>query len=190
MKRVIFLHGVGSSGRAMETLAGALNLGALGLDGHCPDGPEPFLHGTGRQWFSVAGVTEQNRAARIAAAMPAFRVLVERFGDLRESLLVGFSQGTIMALHALADALPVAGVLGLSGRLAGPVAARSDWPPVGLIHGGNDPVMPLPVAEATAAWLRAAGAAPTLTVLDGLGHAIDARTVSAATAWIRDRLEA
>jgi len=188
MKRVIFLHGVGSSGHQMEPLAEALEVTSLGLESHCPDGPGRFPHGTGHQWFSLDGITEENRTARIAAAMPAFRTIVESFGNPRESLLIGFSQGTIMALHALADGLSAAGVLGLSGRLAGPVPARPGWPPITLIHGRNDPIMPLPVAEATVSWLKAAGAVPTLLILDGLGHAIDERVLAAAGAWIRERL--
>ena len=176
MKRVIFLHGVGGTGASMHPLADALG---LRVPAHYPDGPEPFDMGMGRQWFSVKGVTEANRPARIAAALPAFTRTVETFGDPRDSLLIGFSQGAIMALHAVAAGLPVAGVFALSGRLAAPVAARTDWPPITLLHGSEDPVMPPAVARATATWLKDAGALPTLTVFDGLGHSIDDRTLAA-----------
>lgn len=175
-RRVIFLHGVGSSGAAMRPLAEAL---ALPQPAVFPDGPHPFDMGTGRQWFSVKGVTEANRPGRIAEALPAFVDRIEGLGDPRESVLIGFSQGAIMALHAVAAGLPVAGVIALSGRLAGPVGARHDWPPIALLHGADDPVMPLAIARATEAWLQGAGAAPRLTVFDGLGHAIDARVLLA-----------
>lgn len=177
MKRVICLHGVGSSGAAMAPLAEAL---ALAVPAHCPDGPQPF--GAGRQWFSIDGVTEANRPARVAAALPAFTEIVSRFGDPRESLLVGFSQGAIMSLHAVAAGLPVAGVIALSGRLAGPVPPRADWPPITLLHGSADPMMPPSVARATEGWLKEAGAAPGLTIFEGLGHSVDARMVAAARA--------
>jgi len=176
MKRVIFLHGVGGTGASMQPLADALR---LTVPAHCPDGPEPFDMGPGRQWFSVKGVTEANRPARIAAALPAFIRTVESFGDPRDSLLIGFSQGAIMALHAVAAGLTVAGVFALSGRLAAPIAARTDWPPIALLHGSDDPVMPPAVARATATWLKEAGAQPVLTVFDGLGHGIDDRTLAA-----------
>ena len=127
----------------------------------------------------MKGVTEANRPARIAAALPAFTRTVETFGDPRDSLLIGFSQGAIMALHAVAAGWPVAGVFALSGRLAAPVAAQTDWPPITLLHGSEDPVMPPAVARATATWLKDAGALPTLTVFDGLGHSIDDRTLAA-----------
>lgn len=176
MKRVIFLHGVGSTGAGMRPLADAL---ALGVPAHCPDGPESFDMGPGRQWFSVKGVTEDNRPARVAAAMPAFVRKIEGFGDPRDSLLIGFSQGAIMALHAVAAGLPAAGVFALSGRLAGPIAARSDWPTISLLHGSADPVMPAAVARATETWMKAAGAKVTLQLFDGLGHGIDERTLAA-----------
>lgn len=176
MKRVIFLHGVGGTGASMQPLADALS---LTVPAHCPDGPESFDMGSGHQWFSVKDVTEANRPARVAAAMPAFIQTVESFGDPRDSLLIGFSQGAIMALHAVAAGLPVAGAFALSGRLAGPVAARTDWPPITLLHGSADPVMPPSVAHATETWLRAAGAQPVLQVIDGLGHAVDYRILAA-----------
>ena len=179
MKRVIFLHGVGSSGAAMAPLANAVG---LAVPAHCPDGPEDFNNGQGRQWFSIAGVTEANRPARVAAALPAFTKIVSQFGDTRDSLLVGFSQGAIMALHAVAAGLPAAGVFALSGRLAGPVEHRSDWPSITLLHGSADPMMPTAVARATEDWLKDAGASPQLTIFEGLGHAIDARVVEAIRA--------
>jgi phospholipase/carboxylesterase len=175
MKRVIFLHGVGGTGASMQPLANALG---LSVPAHCPDGPEPFDMGTGRQWFSVRGVTEEDRPARVARALPAFRQMIDGYGHPHECLLIGFSQGAIMALHAVADGLSVAGVFALSGRLAGPVPARTDWPQVTLLHGDADPVMPAPIARATEGWLRDAGSNPTLAIFKGLGHAIDHRAIA------------
>lgn len=147
MTRVIFLHGIGSNGAGMRPLAAA-----LGLTGtvHFPDGTEPSDMGPGRQWFSVQGITETNRPARIGASLPAFRSLIESMGNPGESVLIGFSQGAIMALHAVADGLAVRGVIAISGRLAAPVPARTDWPPIVLLHGAADPVIPVAMALATA----------------------------------------
>ncbi|THD83816.1 phospholipase [Aliigemmobacter aestuarii] len=164
-RQVIFLHGVGGTGAAMRPLAEGL---ALPQPAVFLDGPHPFDMGPGRQWFSVKGVTEANRPARVTEALPAFVRLIESVGDPRDGLLIGFSQGAIMALHAVAAGLPAAGVVALSGRLAGPVAPRSDWPPITLLHGADDPVMPVAAARATEAWLHDAGAKPRLTVFDGL----------------------
>lgn len=176
VKRIVLLHGVGGSGASMQPLADQLD---LAIDMHLPDGPQAFEMGPGRQWFSVRGVTEANRPARVTEALPAFTGIIEQFGDPGEILLVGFSQGAIMALHAVAAGMPAAGVLALSGRLAGPVAARSGWPPINLLHGAADPVMPPDVARATDKWLRAAGAEARLQLFDGLGHGIDDRVLAA-----------
>jgi phospholipase/carboxylesterase len=175
-KRIVFLHGVGGSGASMRPLADQLGLAG---EMHCPDGPQAFDMGAGRQWFSVNCVTEANRAARVADALPALTATIEAFGDPRETILIGFSQGAIMALHAVAAGLPVASVVALSGRLAGPVAARIDWPPITLLHGKADPVMPPDIARSTQAWLQTAGANPQLQMFAGLGHAIDDRVLAA-----------
>jgi phospholipase/carboxylesterase len=175
MKRVIFLHGVGSSGAGMQPLASALGLSTE--QGYFPDGLQPFDSGPGRQWFSVQGITEANRPERIAAALPAFSKRLSEFGPLKDCILVGFSQGAIMALHAAASGLPIAGVIAIAGRLASPVPARSDWPAITLLNGDADPVVPVSFARATQTWLNEAGAEPSLTEVKGLGHSIDVRMV-------------
>lgn len=103
---------------------------------------------------------------------------------MRDTALIGFSQGAIMALHVVAEGLPVRAVFALSGRLAGPVAARTGWPPITLLHGAADPVIPAQMAEATRGWLCDAGAAPELRLYDGLGHGVDERELSV----LRDKL--
>ncbi|WP_276152807.1 MULTISPECIES: hypothetical protein [unclassified Sulfitobacter] len=71
-KRIVFLHGVGGSGDSIHPLAQQLD---LAFEAHCPDGPQAFDMGAGRQWFSVNGVTETNRPARVTEALPAFMSL-------------------------------------------------------------------------------------------------------------------
>lgn len=179
MKRFVFLHGVGSSGAAMRPLAKALGV----TDGvYFPDGPQPFEMGPGRQWFSVRGITEDNRPARVAAALPAMTAMIAALGPTQDTVLIGFSQGAIMALHAVAAGLPVAAVIAIAGRLAGPVPQQQNWPPITLLYGDADPVMPPNVARAAEGWLRDGGAAPTFEMFGGLGHAIDQRTLAAIQA--------
>lgn len=182
-KRIIFFHGVGGTGASLRPLGERI---ASELDMFFPDGPQAFEMGSGRQWFSVKGVTEADRPERVERALPTFTRMIEDLGHPSDSLLVGFSQGAIMALHAVAAGMPAAGVLALSGRLAGPVAARTEWPPIALLHGSADPVMPADVALATKAWLLSAGAAPHLQLFDGLGHGIDDRVLAAIRQFIAD----
>lgn len=176
MKRIVFLHGVGSSGAAMQPLAHEIG---LTVETHFPDGPQGFDMGPGRQWFSVRGVTEANRADRVAGALPDLVALLKGFGPTEQTLLIGFSQGSIMALHAAAAGLPLAGVIAIAGRLAGPVPAHDVWPPITLLNGDRDTIMPPPIAMATADWLRTAGAAPVAHILPGLGHSIDHQVIAA-----------
>jgi predicted esterase len=61
----------------------------------------PDAQGSGRQWFSVQGVTEDNRPARVAATMPRFVQAVREWQqasgvDTASTTLIGFSQGAIM----------------------------------------------------------------------------------------------
>jgi len=174
MKRVVFMHGVGSSGSDLRPLADALG---LSVPAHFPDGTHPFDMGPGRQWFSVRGISEANRPERVTGALPALTKVLEGFGPTEETLLIGFSQGSIMALHAAAAGMPLAGVIAIAGRLAGPVPAQPLWPQITLLNGDQDHLMPPPVARATADWLRDAGATPTAHILPGLGHTIDHRVV-------------
>src|ERR1039457_4966287 len=101
----ILLHGVGARSSDLVPLANKLRDAFPDAAFLLPDGTFPFDGGgNGRQWFSISGVTEENRAARVAGAMPALHAMVRhaqnRFRILQpDTALVGFSQGAIMALE-------------------------------------------------------------------------------------------
>lgn len=178
---VVFLHGVGASGRDLAPLAQDWRNVLPDTAMSFPDGPAPFdLGPTGRQWFSVNGVTTANRPQRVAEAAVAFdRVLNEEIawaGILPESLvLVGFSQGSIMALDAVATGRwrPMA-VVGYAGRLTRRPAPSGVAPdtPVLLVHGAADPVIAVEELDAAAQALREAGIAVDTFVEPGVGHTI------------------
>jgi phospholipase/carboxylesterase len=180
---VILLHGVGSSGADIGGLAGALSPSRSAATFAAPNGPAPSSFGSGYQWFSVAGVTEENRPGRIVAARAAFDATIDAilaqhgFADrLDRVAFVGFSQGTIMALDAVASGRwPVAGIVGFSGRLASPEPlAPSAGTAVLLVHGDADRVMPVGETQAAAATLARHGLAVESHILDGVGHTITA----------------
>jgi phospholipase/carboxylesterase len=150
---VILLHGVGANGLSIASLAEHLGLSAA-MAVAAPDAPfafDPAPHGPGRQWFSVAGVTPENRPARVAAARAPFdAVLAGIIADhgLSDALdrvaLVGFSQGSIMALDAVATGRwPVGLLVAFSGRFVGPAPAVPPKTPILIAHGRADTAIPL-----------------------------------------------
>lgn len=180
---VILLHGVGSSGADLMPLAQSWRGALPGTAFVAPNAPQPFDMGNGRQWFSIAGVTEENRPARVAAALPALAELIEaerqRAGVApAEVALVGFSQGSIMALHLAMTAPERCGaVVAFAGRIAAPVATPDGAgrrPPVLMVGGAADSIMPPAVVQAAAAHFRSAGFAVEEHLLRGVPHTITA----------------
>lgn len=102
---VLLFHGVGSSADNLVPLGGAIAQARPDALVVSVNGPHPSILGSGREWFSVVGITEENRPDRIAKAMPLFRRVVGHWQRASatgpaETVLVGFSQGAIMALES------------------------------------------------------------------------------------------
>jgi phospholipase/carboxylesterase len=178
---VLLFHGVGSNAHDLTPLGEALTP-------HLPDAlivsvQAPEAAGRGWQWFSVQGITEADRPARVAAAMPGFVQTVQRWQQATaltpaQTTLIGFSQGAIMALESTQlDSPPAARVVALSGRFAQPPRVAYPWVKTHLVHGDADAVMPVQGAVQASAQLQALGAAATLDRFSGLGHGIDAGVV-------------
>jgi phospholipase/carboxylesterase len=178
---VLLFHGLGADEQDLEPLGHRLATEyphAYVVSLRAPDQSES---GGGYQWFATAGIDETNRVERVAAALPAFlaqvRAWQQRSGLGPEAtLLVGFSQGAIMALEAVSEpgAAPIAGrVVALSGRYA----RLPDAPPVGttlfLVHGKADDVIHYGYAVEAAHHLVALGADVVADVIPFLGHVID-----------------
>ncbi|MEJ6782905.1 alpha/beta hydrolase [Aminobacter sp. Piv2-1] len=196
---VIFLHGVGSRGADLMPLAQSWQH-VLPADFAAPDGPSAFDGGgQGRQWFSIAGVTEANRPQRIVAARPAFDEVLGNIIDqhglsqrLDRVALVGFSQGSIMALDAVASGRwPVAAVVAYSGRLASPrPLAPAGSTSALLVHGAADTVIPAASSTEAAATLREHGLEAQSVILPGVGHTITAQGAQLGADFIAKRLAA
>lgn len=187
---VLLFHGVGASAADLLPLAEAIAAARPGAFVVSVDAPHPSGLGSGREWFSVLGVNEENRPQRIAAAMPLFRDTVARWQ--RESgigadrtALVGFSQGSIMSLESTRSGEPLAGrVIALAGRFAQPVARAPAALRYHFIHGADDPVIaPRYSVEAAEAIARLGGSA-SVDVLPGLGHGVDARAAKLALGYL------
>lgn len=195
---VIFLHGVGSRGASFAPLLAQWGTDLPTIALAAPDAPFTFdLAPDGRQWFSIKGVTEANRTERIVAARQAFddtlQSCISEAGfenRLDRVVLVGFSQGSIMALDAaVSGSWPVAGVAAFSGRLASPPShAPSTGTRILLIHGDADPIMPVREAHKAARTLTTIGMTVTCDILPGVGHTLTASGVTRAREFIRTLL--
>ncbi|MDF2786623.1 MAG: phospholipase [Pantoea eucrina] len=195
---VIFLHGVGSSGDDLAALgehwAGLLPDVAFAS----PDAPWPFEHAMGYQWFSLTGITPENRPARVRAARDAFDDTLQRLMAQHgmpdawdKVILVGFSQGSIMALDALASGrYPLAGVVAFSGRLAfDETLTPQPCASALLIHGKADDVIPFSETESAISRLQAAGVNVTAAFEATTGHTISPQGAREAVTYIAQCLQ-
>jgi phospholipase/carboxylesterase len=137
--------------------------------------PDPADISNGLQWFSVRGITEDNRQARVDAAMPAFTETVRHWQQVshvapQRTLIAGFSQGAIMALESSKLAEPPAlRIVAIAGRFA-TLPEHKSSALIHLLHGGVDPVMPAALAQAAQARLLQLGVEATLDLAPGVGH--------------------
>ncbi|MCG8707021.1 esterase [Brenneria sp. 4F2] len=145
-----------------------------------------FVYGDGRQWFSVQGVTEENRRSRIEAAIPAFVATVRDWQHksgvgFQQTTLVGFSQGAIMSLEALKSETHLAGhIVAFSGRFAVLPEKPFSAVAVHLVHGDADGVIAVSHARDAARQFQTLGTPFTLDVVPGVGHGIDERMLNHA----------
>lgn len=178
---VLLLHGVGAWASNLVPLAQRIAQARPTRMVPSVEGPFASGFGSGRQWFSVQGITEANRPARIAGALP---VLAEAIASWQAEAgvaperptLVGFSQGAIMALESTQQGPTLAGrIVSIAGRFAKPVRRATAGTVFHFIHGAQDGVIPPRPSIEAAEGLRQLGAQVTIDVLPALGHGIDGR---------------
>src|SRR4051812_48701979 len=188
---VLLFHGVGATARDLAPLGQRIAAEFPNAMVASIPAPDPSDLGAGRQWFSVRGVTEENRPERVQETLPRFLATVRdwqaRSGvAAAQTTLVGFSQGAIMALASAASGQPPAArVVSLSGRFdqlpsMAPAGVRFHF-----VHGDQDPVISVSHASAAAQRLQELGVVATVDVVPGLGHGIDQRALAALLARLR-----
>jgi len=180
---VVLLHGLGADGNDLIGLAPYWAKLLPEAEFVSPHAPYPCdMAPFGRQWFSLQDRDPVAILAGVRAAAPMLEAFIDQslaaLGLADGALaLVGFSQGTIMSLYVgLRRARPCAGILGYSGALVGAETLAQEIrarPPVLLIHGDADEVVPPQALPRAAAALEAAGVAVEAVTCPGLGHGID-----------------
>ena len=195
---VVFLHGYGADGNDLLGIgrewARALPRTAF----VSPHAPNPCVGAPmGREWFPLTMRDPQEFSRGVAAARPAFDAFLDaelRRHGLDESAcaLVGFSQGTMLALHA-GPLRPhrLAGIVGYSGLLADPAALtpeRVQKPPVMLIHGDSDDLVPVAAIFSAAQGLAAAEIPVEWHVSQGIPHGIGPDGLELGLAFLKRNL--
>jgi len=194
---VVLLHGYGSDGADLIGLAPAWQAALPDALFVSPNAPEPAGMGFGFQWFAIAmqGDRLASRQDGVAKGRP---VLVNFLEELwaqtgiapEQTLLVGFSQGAMMALHVGTSLTrPLMGVIGFSGALLPPeglaegVYAR---PPICLVHGDMDEVVDPNLSVDAERLLSQMGFDVRLHLSRGVGHGIAPDGLDFATAFIAE----
>jgi phospholipase/carboxylesterase len=180
---VILLHGLGADGNDLIGLAPYWARLLPDAEFLSPNAPFPCdMAPYGYQWFSSQDRSPEAVLGGVRAAAPILDAFIDEALEERglgsgELALVGFSQGTMMSLFVgLRRAEPVAGIVGFSGRLLAPELLASELrsrPPVLLVHGTEDPLVPYSSLAAAETTLKAAGVPVETVTSVGIGHSID-----------------
>jgi phospholipase/carboxylesterase len=186
---VILCHGVGSDGEDLIALAPYFAKVLPDAKFIAPNAPYRFDQAPfGYQWFSLGDMSMANRLAGTKAAAPILDDFIDEqlaaHGlEERNLALVGFSQGTMVSLHVgLRRTRPLAGIIGYSGMLIGAEQLATEIksrPPVLLMHGDADSVLPPENLGLATAALRAVGVPVRSEMRPMLGHGLDDRCIMA-----------
>jgi len=198
---VVFVHGYGADGADLLGLSDPLAPHLPGTAFYAPNAPEPSAaNPMGFQWFAIPRIDgSAPEAAEAGLKQSADDLNAFLDGVLQDEglapeklVLFGFSQGTMLSLEVAPRRFePLGAVVGFSGRLMAPERLADEavsHPPILLVHGDSDDVVPpasLPAAEEA---LRAAGFDVITHVSKGVGHGIAPDGLSLALAFIRDHL--
>ncbi|MCY4581394.1 MAG: dienelactone hydrolase family protein [Chloroflexi bacterium] len=192
----ILLHGLGADGNDLIGLTIALGPRFPHMAFHSPDAPNPYVEaGFGLRWFPLEPPDERAAGLRKAGEVVETYVgeLLEEYGLTPDRcVLIGFSQGCMTSLYAAPRMeRQVAGVVGLSGALLFPEWLANEVrqkPPIVLVHGDQDMVLPPESTAHAGQTLAEVGLPVEAYVLPGLGHSIDPRGLEIASRFIENVL--
>ena len=185
---VVFLHGYGADGNDLIDIGRAWQGMLPDTAFVSPHAPEPCGQApTGKQWFPLFSRAQNERWDGVNKAGPMLQAFLDAELTRRKLppsalALVGFSQGTMMALHVgLRRAVPPAAIVGYSGIFVLPDKAKPDAvlgeikskPPVLLIHGDQDELIPVQALLQGSQELASLEVPVEWHISQGVGHGID-----------------
>ena len=191
---VLLLHGLGADGNDLIGLAPELADAAPAARFIAPNAPQACdMAPMGYQWFSLQDRDPHAILAGVSATAPLLDAYIDqqrdRFGLTDADVcLIGFSQGTMMSLYvAPRRAQALGGVIGFSGAPIGADALAVDGrakPPILLVHGDADPIVPFQASERAADLFSAYGCETELMIRPNLPHGIDPAGVAGAKRFL------
>ena len=179
---VVLCHGYGADGNDLIGLAPHWQKALPTVAFAAPNAPDRCPGSAGYQWFPISRLDPQEVRRGVETASTALDGFLDaelaRLGLGPDRLmLVGFSQGTMLCLHVgLHRPIRPAAIVGYSGMLAAPDMLpdiRVDAPPVLLVHGDQDTMIPFQALFAAATALGRAGVPVRWHVAKGVPHSID-----------------
>jgi phospholipase/carboxylesterase len=202
---VVFLHGYGADGNDLIDIGRAWQAIMPQAAFVSPHAPEPCGQApVGRQWFALTFRDPDERWVGVNKAAPMLNRFLDAELERRRlaasSLaLVGFSQGTMMALHVgLRRAAAPLAIVGYSGLLSVPQNANPgalaaeirSRPPVLLVHGDRDDLIPVQALFHAAQGLASLGLPVEWHISHGTGHGIDQEGLRHGGEFLARRLAA
>jgi phospholipase/carboxylesterase len=195
---IVFLHGYGADGNDLIGIGREWARTLPHTAFVSPHAPQPCAGAPmGRQWFALTMRDPHEYARGVALAGPQLDGFLDaelaRHGlDESACALVGFSQGTMMALH-VGPQRPrrLAAILGYSGLLADPAALKQaavQKPPIMLIHGDRDELIPVAAIFSAAQGLAAAEIPVEWHISSGIPHGIGPDGLELGLAFLRRNL--
>ena len=196
LRLVILLHGVGADGNDLIGLATHWARLLPNTEFVSPHAPYRYdMAPQGRQWFSIRDFSPEVLLVGMREAAPILNQFIDeqlaRTGLSDDRLaLVGFSQGTMMALFvALRRTQLMTGVIGYSGRIVGMETTADEVqsrPPILLIHGASDDLIPVDAMLETAQNLALSAIVAQWHICFNLGHGIDQAGLEIGGRFLRD----
>jgi len=199
-KVVIFLHGYGADGADLFSLSDSLSGHLSDCFFASPDAPRkcgasPF----GYEWFPIPDIDGSTIPDMMQALANSEKLIIKlidgykkRFGlNYSDIILLGFSQGCMISLNiGLRQLNDLAGVVGISGRLLMPESLeenkKESYPPVMLIHGDADDVVPISSMHDAEKVLNKINVKFSTHVSKNIGHGIAPDGLSKALEFIKN----
>ena len=192
---IVLLHGWGANGSDLADLAYPISVRLPGVAFFVPDGPATCkMNPEGREWFDIDDRVRGPVDAAPIINKAASLALDELNLSPAELVFAGFSQGGMMSLHCgLRQNSPLAAIVSFSGALLlhddlAKNTAEGIYPPVLLIHGTEDLVVPFPLQAASVDLMKSYSIEVKAMECSGLGHGISPDGLSAAIDFLAKNL--